>query len=244
MEKEFEEFDESLPRVHDEELFFFRTNLPARGNYQRRAEADWKTKLHILEVKNVLEVKKGKLDPDVVPPIRTMRAKEVFAILSGYIAVAANRSRLNYVTTEYGKLMALERLSLADPSPRASLSTDAFSVASFYERRLAEKAKTLNTMANEGKVREACANRNLLSALMDHDWLGLKILATLRKAEKLTASELVSALGEQFNTVASSIAELAKGDVIKIFADAFAISPRGETLLSSVEKNTGVSLQP
>jgi hypothetical protein len=131
-------------------------------------------------------------------------------------------------------------------APLRSLASgkEALQFSSLYESKLIENARATRIAANEKALEEAAADRNLLSAFMDNDWLGLTILTALRKSKRLNLSELVSALGKPPNSVAASLAKLAIGKVIDIEGDCFRNSDRGETLLANIERTTGIALGP
>src|SRR6266571_5983559 len=59
-----------------------------------------------------------------------------------------------------------------------------------YESRIATVARERQTFEFERRLAEASKNRSLACALADGEWLGLKLLAHLRKASPRTASEL------------------------------------------------------
>ncbi len=102
------------------------------------------------------------------------------------------------------------------------------------------KAKTAEIEAN---LAEANSNRQVLAALMLHDWLGLQLLSCLRASGRMRLSDLASKLRAKPDDSAGILAQLAQGGVLRVEDDgSFACTQRGLDILRNLESNAGVSI--
>lgn len=128
--------------------------------------------------------------------------------------------------------------------PTEGLSIRPLGIASLYESRLHETQRALQTAENEKIIEEACGNRDLIAALMGDEWLGLRLLAQLRISKAASATSLRSSVGATLNSVAVGLAQLVRYGAADVEDGFFVITARGSSILTSIEKKSGVILKP
>jgi hypothetical protein len=111
-------------------------------------------------------------------------------------------------------------------------------VAEFYEAKLQKAKLALNTQEAENLLAEAWADRELISALMDSDWLGLKMLITLKSVVQVSASDLATALDVHINSVTPLLVRLVQFGAMKEAQNLFFLTERGNAVIRNLELAT------
>lgn len=137
-------------------------------------------------------------------------------------------------------LEALQEKSVSRPVSRAV----PFDLIDFYEDKI-EKGETASRKEENNRLRvEAWMNRELMSALMDEEWLGLQVLAYLRSFPALGATELAKKLEADIDNVATLLARLFRYGGVSIKEKKFNCTEQGLSILERLEKKTGLDFQP
>lgn len=115
----------------------------------------------------------------------------------------------------------------------------------YYGDKLRQTEVNSQRIEIEKALTEAYDNRELLAALMHHDWLGLQFLAHLRACGRMRFSDFLSRFGVDTDHLAGIIAQLARGGVVSLKDEVwFVCTEKGLNLLQNLERNSGVSLSP
>ncbi|MCH8047668.1 MAG: hypothetical protein IID44_28575 [Planctomycetes bacterium] len=109
---------------------------------------------------------------------------------------------------------------------------------------LIEQHQNVNVEWADG-LEDAWKSRQLMSAVIGKDWLGLQIMAHLRD----TGSESLSAMASQMKASADDIAAILAtltlfGGVTVDDSNLFLLSARGASIVDNIERNTGIDLSP
>jgi hypothetical protein len=114
-----------------------------------------------------------------------------------------------------------------------------------YVSKLRESETKAKTAEIEANLAEANSNRQLLAALLQHNWLGLKLLSCLGASNGIRLSDLVSKLGALPDDSAAILAQLTQGGVVRVEDDgSFMCTDRGIDILKNLESNTGINVSP
>ena len=70
---------------------------------------------------------------------------------------------------------------------------------------------------------------------MDSDWLGLKLLTSIRSEAPMGASMLATAVGEQIDVVVAALVRLVQFGAVKEAQTCFTLTERGENLLENID---------
>ena len=111
-----------------------------------------------------------------------------------------------------------------------------FGVAGFYEAELAKATRTIRRQEVEELLAQAWADRELVSALMDVGWLGLKLLMILKPKAHMGASDLAAAASAQMDLVAPILVRLVRFDAIKEDENLFSLTERGDAVIQNLER--------
>jgi hypothetical protein len=110
--------------------------------------------------------------------------------------------------------------------------------------KLKEAMQIVEAEKRERLLAQARENRELVAAQMDEDWLGLKLLAYLRKSPQSRATELAGMVGAPIDAVAPVLARLVRFGAVGVERQLFACTERGSELLHRLEASSGISLTP
>ncbi len=91
---------------------------------------------------------------------------------------------------------------------------------------------------------QAYESRELAAAQTDEDWLGMKLLAYLRKSPDSQVSELAVMTGAPVDAVAPVLARLTRAGAVAVRQRQFACTEKGTEILKTLETATGISLTP
>jgi hypothetical protein len=94
----------------------------------------------------------------------------------------------------------------------------------------------------EASLAEARTNREIVSALMDNDGLGLHVLVQLRAALRMSATELATATEADLNSMAGVLAQLVRLGIVDLHDRVFYYTASSATYLRRIEETTGVTL--
>lgn len=111
-----------------------------------------------------------------------------------------------------------------------------FGVAGFYEAELAKATSAIRRQEVEELLARAWADRELVSALMDVGWLGLKLLMILKPKAHMGASDLAAAASAQMDLVAPILVRLVRFDAIKEDKNLFSLTERGDAVIQNLER--------
>ncbi|MCP4200876.1 MAG: hypothetical protein GY769_02975 [bacterium] len=108
-----------------------------------------------------------------------------------------------------------------------------------YESAAQELRKELATLENEKCLSKAYEERELMGALIGHDWLGLKIVSLLAGKPRLQALEISAALDVAVNKVAAVLAHLTRFKALAVEASgAFACTDLGMSVCAKLADAT------
>ncbi len=110
--------------------------------------------------------------------------------------------------------------------------------------KLKEALQIVETEKRDRLLAQARENRELVAAQMDEDWLGLKLLAYLRKSPHSRATDLAGMVGAPIDAVAPVLARLVRYGAVGVERQLFACTERGSELLHRLEASSGISLTP
>lgn len=96
----------------------------------------------------------------------------------------------------------------------------------------------------ESLLAEAHANRNILDALAEGEWLGLHLLARLRVAPASTAEGLADKVGAARVAVPPLLAQLEECGLVERRAGKFSCTRLGAEMLERAEQVSGETLNP
>lgn len=102
----------------------------------------------------------------------------------------------------------------------------------------------LKRLERDKMLTQSYEDRELASAQMDEDWLGVKLLAYLRESPDSQASELAVMTGAPVDAVAPILARLARAGAVAVRHRQFACTEKGTEILNNLEASTGISLTP
>jgi hypothetical protein len=108
-------------------------------------------------------------------------------------------------------------------------------VAGFYDAELAKAKSAIRRQEVEDLLAQAWADRELVSALMDVGWLGLKLLMVLKSKAQMSASDLAAAAGVRMDLVAPILVRLVRFDAIREDTNLFSLTERGNAVIQNLE---------
>jgi hypothetical protein len=113
-----------------------------------------------------------------------------------------------------------------------------------YRTQLQEAQHALEKERWKKSRAEAWESRELMAALREADWLGLRLLAHLRKSQ-MAVRALASATGqEDIDFVAATMARLLRFGAAGLQGKLFTCTPKGGDVLKNIEASADVSLTP
>jgi hypothetical protein len=104
-----------------------------------------------------------------------------------------------------------------------------------YEREIKRLKTTIREQEIENLLSHAWTNRQLVSAMMDTDWLGLKLLTNIRSEAPMSASMLAAVIGEQIDVVVSALIRLVQFGAVQEAETCFSLTEKGENLLDGID---------
>jgi hypothetical protein len=108
-------------------------------------------------------------------------------------------------------------------------------VSYLYERRINAFERKLEEQSRDKELSQTAEKHKLISALMDDDWLGLRLLATIGESGSgMTITGLVKAVDRHADRVAPMLAALSRYGVVEVTGTTFLLSPRGSDILASL----------
>jgi hypothetical protein len=114
-----------------------------------------------------------------------------------------------------------------------------------YEYKTGGSTNSKKDVDTETTPAVAFRNRELLAALMKHNWLGLCLLAHLRASGETRMSKLASKTQADPDHAAGVLAELASGGAIRVKEDTlFVCTEEGIDILKNIEGTSGTRLNP
>jgi hypothetical protein len=146
--------------------------------------------------------------------------------------------------------------SLADAGPR--LLERGRGLASFVSRSLSRIARRLAGRRLEGaglvessaddtwvrSLSEAQANRNLLGALLEKDWAGLRLLAHLRADSTATITKLEGKDETSRTDLRAVLERLTQCGLVEVREEEFSCTELGAEILARIERATATNLTP
>jgi hypothetical protein len=130
-------------------------------------------------------------------------------------------------------LVSLENVS---HHPRPSVDIEA--VAEPYEAKLRAIEGRLSQLQWEKALEEAWKSRELMSALMAEEWLGLRLLLELHQFGKQQSSEIARRTGADIDRVGAVLARLLKFEAVEVHGLAFSSSELGSETLRKLRVNS------
>jgi hypothetical protein len=116
-------------------------------------------------------------------------------------------------------------------------------LALHYATKLRDVEANSRRAEIEKTLIEVSANRELLTALMDNDWLGLQLLVILKVYGRMGVSELSSKCEANSDLIAGTAALLVKRGAIGVEDGLLFVGTElGLNILHNLEKNSGVNL--
>jgi len=112
-----------------------------------------------------------------------------------------------------------------------------------YDEKLRDAESAIEAIKLERTLAEASNNRQGISALMEEEWLGLRLLTQLRLSRQMSVTDLATKLGAQFNSVAAIMARLVRFGVVDVVQEKFVCTELADELLSNIERKANVSLK-
>jgi len=112
-----------------------------------------------------------------------------------------------------------------------------------YDEKLRDAESAIEAIKLERTLAEASNNRQGISALMEEEWLGLRLLTQLRLSRQMSVTDLATKLGAQFNSVAAIMARLVRFGVVDVVQEKFVCTELADELLSNIERKANVNLK-
>lgn len=110
-------------------------------------------------------------------------------------------------------------------------------IAGFYEAQLEKANDTIRGHEAEELLAHAWADRELVSSLMDTNWLGLKILMILESEALMSASQLIAGANVEMDLVTPVLVRLVRFGAIREDKNLFSLAERGASVIRNLERS-------
>jgi hypothetical protein len=108
-------------------------------------------------------------------------------------------------------------------------------LAQVYEAKLQAAELEKKKQENEDLLLRAWENRELASALMEHEWLGLRVIMSLQPENSLGTSELATALGVPIDSLVHTLIRLVRFDALREEGGVFSLTEKGGIVIRNIE---------
>ena len=187
-----------------------------------------------------LQIIEGELVDDYVMGRTSKREKE--KLESGFFTSRHELQKINFVKTLNQYIASNPSISAS--APASATSPSVFSrlfalVAPGFLQGQPRPQKRTEKEVWERPLIQAHANRNLLSALIENNWLGMELLLQLKIVPNATSANLISLLQRDQSSIMNALAHLNTCDLVRQHNGKYSCSDTGKEILEKLQKVIG-----